>query len=267
MTRHNQQSGSILTFVLLALATLGVLATLAYGTYYQIARGAQDTVMRAHASALLTQAANALATDARDTDNDGFAEALEGNVSDPLEDNWKIPANSGAPKTDPWGKAIKYCPWDNGSINTSTGRLSGDNPAIQSSIQFALISAGPDKVFQTSCVQAKTGAQGDDGVRSMNVAQLNQGVGGTYFYGDPVSSVSALPVSGSPAGMMRLTQDTQLPYMWTGSAWVPMNSVASVTISVGTNCSDYPAGALGRDINDDLFICKAAAPRVWKSVK
>lgn len=260
-----RQSGGILAFTLLALVTLGVLATLAYGSYFQIARGTQDTVMRAQASALLTQGAYTLATEASDSDADGFAEAPAGNVV--LDDAWEIPTVSGAPKVDPWGKAIKYCPWDNGAINASAGRLSGANPALPASIQFVLVSAGPDKVFQTSCTQALSGAQGDDGVRSMSVAQLNQGVGGTYYYGDPVGTVSGLPASGSPAGMMRVTKDTLLTYLWTGTAWVPMNSVASVKITAGADCSLYPPGALGRDAVDDLYICKEIAPRVWKSVK
>lgn len=268
MKPYQRQAGSILAFVLLALVTLGVLATLAFGTYYQIARGTQDTVLRAHASALLTQAAYVLATEARDSDvdSDGFAEPLIGTVV--LDGGWEIPASSGAPKTDPWGTAIKYCPWDNGSTNSSAGRLAGDNPASPASLQFALVSAGPDKSFQTSCVEAKTGAQGDDGLRTISVSQMTQGVGGTYFYGDPVANVSALPATGSPSGMMRITKDTQLPYLWTGSAWVPMNSVAGITTSDGIDCSDFPPGALGRDTTDDLLICKGnGLPRVWKRVK
>jgi len=264
MTR-NRQSGSFVTLVMVGLVAAGVLATIAYGSYYQIARGSQDTAARANSSALLNQAAYTLATEAADTDGDGIAEPPAGLVV--LNDGWQIPASSGAPKADAWGTPIMYCPWDNGSTNASAGRLAGANPALQSSSQFALVSAGPDKTFNTTCNQAKVGALGDDGVRVMTVSQLNQGVGGTYFYGDPVTTSSALPATGSPTGMMRTTVDTQITYFWTGASWVPLTAVASLVVISGANCSGYPPGALARDAADDLYMCKAAAPRTWKKVQ
>ena len=264
MRRHKQQ-GSLLTLVLLGLAAAGVLATLAYGSYYQIARGTQDTVTRASSAALLTQAAYTLATEATDTDGDGVSEPSAGQVV--LNEGWEIPATSGAPKADAWGSAIKYCPWDNGTTNTSAGRLTGANPALQSSIQFTLVSAGPDKAFNTSCAQSLTGVSGDDGVRTMSIAQLNQGVGGTFYYGDPVASVSALPATGTATGMMRVTKDTQIPYLWNGTSWVPFNAGAWLVVVSGTDCSVYPPGTLARDAADELYMCKANAPRTWKKVQ
>jgi hypothetical protein len=260
---RSKQGGSLLVMVLLGLLAAGVLATIAYGSYYQITRGTQDTVLRSNSSALLTQATYTLATEASDSDVDGITEPAAGVV--PLGDGWEIPAASGAPKADAWGTAIKYCPWDNGSSNASSGRLTGENPALPSSFEFALVSAGPDKTFNTSCIQAKANALNDDGVRSMSVAQLNQGVGGTFYYGDPVSSVSALPASDSPNGKIRLTLDTQVAYVWNG-AWRPLNVGAWFEVSDGADCSAYRAGTLARDSSDDLFMCKAYAPRTWKKV-
>lgn len=264
---RNQQSGSVVTLVMLGLVAAGVLATLAYGSYYQIARGTQDTVTRAHSSAFLTQAAYTLATEAVDSDVDGIAEPPAGVIA--LEDGWQIPATSGAPKADAWGTAIKYCPWDNGSTNASAGRLTGANPAAQSALQFALVSAGPDKTFNTTCLQAKTAATGDDGIRVMNLAQLNQGVGRPYFYGDPVINVSALPASGSPTGMMRIALDTQIPYLWNGANWTPLTAVAAqlLTLISDADCSGYPPGMLALDASDNLHVCKATAPRTWKKVR
>lgn len=259
------QRGSILTLVLLGLLAAGALASIAYGSYFQITRGTQDTAMRTHSGALLTQAAYTLATEASDTDADGVAEPPPGLVS--LSDGWEIPTTSGAPKADAWGVALKYCPWDNGGTNSSAGRLSGISGPDPSAIQFALVSAGPDKSFSTSCAQARTGtASGDDGVRNMSVSQLNQGVGGTYFYGDPVSSVAALPPSGSPAGMMRVAKDTQIPYLWNGSAWQPLNAGAWLVVTAGASCTGYPPGTLGRDAADELYLCTTGT-RVWKRVQ
>jgi hypothetical protein len=262
------QQGSVLTLVMLGILAAGVLATIAYGSYYQIARGTMDTMNRANSSALLTQAAYTLATEAKDTDADGTIEPPAGLVrlSDGLNDGWAIPADSGAPKVDAWSSAIKYCPWDNGSTNASASRLNGANPTLPSSVQFTLISAGADKTFNTSCDQAKVGAIGDDGVRTMTVAQMNQGV--TYLLGDSVASVSSLPASGSPAGMMRVATDTQITYLWNGSGWIPLNGVAGLvtTAADGVVCSPpYPAGMLVRDSNDVLYMCKSIDKK-WKTV-
>lgn len=259
------QRGSVLTLILLGLLAAGILASIAYGSYYQITRGTQDTAMRTHSGALLTQAAYTLATEATDTDVDGIAEPPAGAAT--LDDGWEIPASSGSPKADAWGMALKYCPWDNGDTNTSPGRLSGTTGTNPSAIQFALVSAGPDKIFDTTCAQARTGiARGDDGVRTMSVAQLNQGVGGTYFYGDPVNSVADLPASGSPAGMMRVTKDTQIPYLWSGSAWQPLNAGAWLVVAAGASCTAYLAGTLGRDAADELYLCTTTT-RIWKRVE
>jgi hypothetical protein len=271
--RRHQQHGSVLALVMLGILAAGVLATIAYGSYYQIARGTMDTMNRANSSALLTQAAYTLATEAKDTDADGTIEPPAGQVplSDAFNDGWEIPSTSGAPKVDAWGFKIKYCPWDNGSINTSAGRLVGASPALQSSFQFALISAGADKTISTSCAQAQSGALGDDGVRTMTVAQINQGVGGTYFYGDPVADLSKLPAS-APAGMMRVTKDTQIPYLSNGSSWLALNAGAWLVVptppvapaSAATSCSPYPPGTLARDSADVLYMCKAN--QTWKTV-
>jgi hypothetical protein len=259
---RREQTGSLLTLVLLGLVAAGMLATIAYGSYYQIARGVQETVIKANASALLTQAAYTLAAESRDTDSDGVIEP-------PAADNEKIPASSGAPKSDAWGTPFLYCPWDHGAVNASTGRINGESSAQQTSIQFALVSAGPDKTLNTNCTQAMTGlpaASSDDAVRTRTVAQITQGVGGTYFYGDPVANVSALPLTDTPTGKMRITLDTQIPYLWNGTSWLPLNAVAGLVVISGADCSIYPAGTLGRDAADDLYLCKSAAPRIWKKV-
>jgi hypothetical protein len=274
MTRRMQR-GNVLALVMLGLLAAGVLATIAYGSYYQITRGTADTVNRANASVLLTQAAYALAAEAAvagDPDSDGITEPVAGSLA--LNDGWEVPASSGAPKTDTWGSKLQYCAWDNGSSNLSAGRLQGANPVTASSLQFALISAGPDKAFNTTCTQARASylagapviANGDDGVRTMSVAQLNQGVGGTYYFGDAVSSVSTLPLNDAPAGKLRVVKDTQLPYIWNGSSWLPANAGAWLVLTpamVGADCSVYPAGLLARDNADALYIC-AANGRTWK---
>jgi hypothetical protein len=255
-------SGSILTLVLLGILGAGVLATIAYGSYYQIARGTQDTVNRTNAATTLTQAAYTLATEAADTDADGVAEPTAG--ATPLADGWEIPATSGATKADAWGTSVKYCVWDNGSTYSSAGRLNGDPSGAQGAIQFALISAGPDRQLSTSCAQAKTSAQGDDGVRTKSISEINQGVGGTVYYGDPVATVSNLPLTDAPSGKIRVVRDTRIAYLWNGTSWLPLTPAAPLGATAGLSCSPYPVGTLARDGADDLHICNSGG--VWKKV-
>lgn len=250
-----RQAGGVVAFVLVALVTLGVLATLAYGVYFQISRGTQDTVLRAQAASLLMQAAHILASEARDIDSDGYLEAPAG-VSVLDTNGWEIPASSGAPKSDPWGMPFKYCVWDHGSSNASAGRLAGDQPGSAASISVALISAGSDKSFSTSCSQAASGAGADDLVRTLTIGQT-QLAAASLYYGEPVSSVASLPLTDQPTGRIRLVLDTRVVYQWTGAGWVPLTAVAVPVIKSGDFCTGYVTGSLGRDdVNHDLHICK-----------
>jgi hypothetical protein len=101
----------------------------------------------------------------------------------------------------------------------------------------------------------------------MSVAQLNQGVGGTYYYGDAVASVSALPLTDAPAGKLRIVRDTQLPYMWNGSSWLPVNAGAWLVVTPGATCTPLPGGLLARDAADDLYMCAANTTGKWKKVQ
>lgn len=60
-----------------------------------------------------------------------------------------LPSDIGAVLTDPFGTPYGYCVWDHGSSNTSTNRLQGKD--VTSEAVIAVMSAGPDKIFQTSC--------------------------------------------------------------------------------------------------------------------
>lgn len=68
-----------------------------------------------------------------------------------------LPDTVGANKTDPWKGLYGYCVWDHGTAvktadcgGASVNRLQGGD--IATSTVIAVISAGPDRTFQTSCV-------------------------------------------------------------------------------------------------------------------
>jgi len=96
-------------------------------------------------------------------DDDAFTEA-------PFPDSWagaptgggSLPNNVGATMTDPWGTLYGYCAWNHGSDTSAcTNTLPGNNGSTD--VVIALISAGPDRAFNTTCADLFSGdANGDD---------------------------------------------------------------------------------------------------------
>jgi hypothetical protein len=175
---------------------------------------------------LLAQAAFTLAAEGKDSDGDTFWEAPAGIASALNGDGWDVPATSAAPKADDLGTKFRYCAWKNKTATaapatgvdaaTSTaatsGRLIGDlATASPSSITLAVISAGVDKVFQTTCADAKAKTlKGDDDMRVMNSSQLAQGINtGMADVGSPVADLTelyALPTAVIKAGQVRVVR-------------------------------------------------------------
>jgi len=74
-----------------------------------------------------------------------------------------LPDNLGLSLTDPWGVQYGLCVWDHGAVTVSTGRLEGDNTAGASAqIVLAVVSAGEDRQFQTTCADYAGGPVGAD---------------------------------------------------------------------------------------------------------
>ncbi len=112
-----------------------------------------------------------------DCDNDSFVEPPEfrdaGANPKPVGGGY-VPNSVGASKKDPWGNEYGYCVWDAGpvTLNASCQGTSGTDKRLQGSDSkiypvIAIISAGPDGVFTTTCRNFSTGAtradQNNDG--------------------------------------------------------------------------------------------------------
>ncbi len=65
-----------------------------------------------------------------------------------------IPSGLGLSTVDPWGTAYAYCAYDHGTRDAvlCPGRLAGD--ATTEGVQIGIISAGPNKQFETTCQDA-----------------------------------------------------------------------------------------------------------------
>ncbi|NBU58521.1 MAG: hypothetical protein EBS23_01840 [Betaproteobacteria bacterium] len=91
-----------------------------------------------------------------DPDSDGMIEpapfVAAGGGEQAPEGGGFLPNSLGLALTDPWGSRFGYCVWDHGTVNSSSGRITGDNTVTAPTQPvIAIIAAGPDKLFQTNC--------------------------------------------------------------------------------------------------------------------
>ncbi len=98
----------------------------------------------------------------------------------------------GASQNDPWGNPYGYCAWDHGDIAANfdgcgTNILAGNTST--NNIAIAVVSAGPDGAFNTTCAADNAGTNdyvepdgggGDDIVVSMTYDQAVSGGGGLW---------------------------------------------------------------------------------------
>lgn len=229
--RRHRQSGNVFLTLFALLAAAGIIG----GTTMSILRGpvagnAQiskykiaDTAMQA--AARLIGAAGGPSTDC---DGDGTLEpiAWQDAAGQPAVSGGGIlPASLGAAKTDPWGGAYSYCAWDYGT-QTVTDDVAGcggggANRIVGATLRtepvIAIISAGPDKRFDTTCsafVDANTDnvpdkplvarAQGSDDRIHLETLDTLLKIGGDTrlpAYPDEACTPDVL-------GLMRLDMDT-----------------------------------------------------------
>jgi len=197
-TLKNQQ-GSIVLYVIAGVAAVSVMAVIGTTVLTNILSGGQRSNLTITTGQILTQAAYTLTTETNTAGSYPIAPTFLVATPNPTNGG-QIPTTSAAPKVDAWGTEIGYC--------TNTAASQGD-PV------FAVLSAGADKTFQTTCAQALIGTvAGDDGVRAKNVTNIKQGVGGTVYWGDPVASLATLEsLTDARAGELRSTKDTGSLYI------------------------------------------------------
>lgn len=154
--------GSVIFSVFVAIAMVGVLGAVSVnilkGPVRTMSEVTRRTVAENHMVAAGKLTLVASANETGDCDRDGLIEPLEwqdaGGLPAPLNGGF-LPANTGAALNDPWGNRYGYCSWDHGSYrhDSTCGmnprRLMGANR--ESNIVIAVISSGPDRIFQTSC--------------------------------------------------------------------------------------------------------------------
>lgn len=168
---RSAEDGSIFTVLLGGIAMIGLISIALFQMMSGPLTAASDITQQNLIKAqLLTNSRIAIVDAAKqsangDCDNDSYIEPRP--WRDPADGTTKptnggvIPLEMGAPTTDPWGTEYGYCVWDVGphsadpACGGGTGMLVGaTDPHIgegQTLTVLSIISAGPDKTFETTC--------------------------------------------------------------------------------------------------------------------
>lgn len=161
--------GNIFALLFAAVALIGVVSVLGIqtitGPISTATRATQKNMIETHLmtnARLVIMNAGAQAGGG-DVDGDGIIEPIEyvpngtAGCTITLSGGGCLPSSLGAALTDPFGSPYGYCVWDHGAVNNghvdgnpvAPFRLRGTNDQTQPVI--ALLSAGPDRIFQTTC--------------------------------------------------------------------------------------------------------------------
>ncbi len=209
---NNNQDGNIFFMLFGAVAIVGLLGTAVMSTM----RGPLSTMVEIQsrtqaesemgvASHLALLEATELAN-AGDCDGDGFVEPLEfadaGGLG-PVGGGF-LPNDVASSRVDPWGTEYGYCAWDAGvatgtigcdiDANGTNNRLDGNgNPTDETYTVIAIVSAGPDQVFSTTCIggaNPSISKTGDDMVVEFTYASANAASNGLWNLksGDPTTA-------------------------------------------------------------------------------
>jgi len=240
--RHLKDSFIPLIRIALVATTLTCGSVAAFGQSVVMS----DQIVKAqNTTAFVNQAAYILLSQVADSDGDGYLEppvmASTGASGTPAAGTGVgagsggfIPPSSGAPTVDGYGNPLGYCAFDNGSIRSGSGLIAGASTPAIGNVVFAVISAGADGAFSTTCAQAyANNPQGDDVIMTITQTQAALGTSGSassYFWGTPVATVAALNALNTSAlklNEVRQVTATNNLYTWNGATWVTINSAAS----------------------------------------
>ncbi len=144
------ESGNVFFTLFGAVAVVGVLGAGVMSTM----RGPLSTMVEVNrmeeAKAEMRLGARLIVAKSTDVDGDDYVEGVDPAGSSP---DTVIPNSVSAEKNDPWGTAYRYCAWNHGfnageEVAYDDVLAGGTDP---NEMAIVLISAGPDRTFQTEC--------------------------------------------------------------------------------------------------------------------
>lgn len=156
------EAGNIFTSIIAALVLVGLINAGAMQTMTGPVKTMAGLNQKARAESEILIASKIAMTHIEDMANQGDCdddqwpepEPYDASTSPAPTGGGGVPLVIGTSRRDPWGTPYGYCTWDHGpDFDTGScngqNRLQGNEKA--SSIAIAMISAGPDKTFQTNC--------------------------------------------------------------------------------------------------------------------
>lgn len=163
--RPSQEAGNIFFMLFASVALIGVFGVATSNTLKGLVTAMSETTRKTVAEEKMTsgarlsiQGATSVQANSGDCDSDSWVEPLPFTTATgphPEGGGW-VPADIGVTEKDPWGTPYGYCAWDPGPINADAGcggpganRLAGSTDSSKNVV--ALISAGRDRQFQTTC--------------------------------------------------------------------------------------------------------------------
>ena len=171
---RSSESGNVVLMLFAGIAMVGVLGVATTNFMQGPLRSAIKVTRQNTAETQMTVGAQvsvmaaATAANNGDCDADGMIEPFEflaAGTSPAPVGGGLVPMNIGISKKDPWGTDYGYCVWDYGtqSLQAACQVTAGTNRRLQGTTNpaypvVALISAGPDKTFSTTCRHFSTGA-------------------------------------------------------------------------------------------------------------
>lgn len=239
MARHSRrrQGGGALVLALMVFGALGGAVGLVTAYNIQQARSARIAQSREALDKAMVKLAGLTSTTAANP----AAPAVTAGTGAPVGGGF-LPVGV-TPATDAFASPLGYCV---------------GNPSVANDPVYAVISAGPDKAFQTTCTQALAGVHGrDDQVARLTVSQLYSGFSAVSYHGATVQLESQLGSILAPrAGEIRAVNQTGAVYLnpdGTVGNWQPLTGAAAVVGlvqnvagervwsdgSYGTTCKEY----------------------------
>ena len=248
--RMTSQSGSILTAAMGVVVLVGTLSYTAYSLLSGPVRSAAIVTLKTKAQNELILASKLLMRAAADGDADLVLEPPAADMSIAAvaaTNGGGIPLTVGAEKIDPWRTPYAYCGWNHGGTNTGvTGLLDGDAVSYDALLAIALISAGPDRVFQTVCNNGlgTITAGGDDIVMRYTYEQAvsielwkESSTPGTIETSNPSQSVG-IGKTADPLYKLDVLGNSMMNGNLTVSAAVNANSLTAGTVDINGGTID-----------------------------
>ena len=253
--RQTSQSGSVFTILLAGIAIAGALSVVLYSTISgpmsSMVRVTNKTQAKSQmlsvASIDIMSASNASGSlptpwTNGNCDGNGYVvpPAMRTGTVTPVGGGL-IPTTIGAPVTDPWGTDYGYCAWEVGPTQTKCAAANGGTPenllngttspsggTANSQVVIAIISAGPDRQFETTCAAYQSGS-----------ATL------PLVYPTSTGAVAGAANSGGGDDIVQYytyqQAATATSSLWMLSPVSPSTAIIGKDISVGTNPGTVPA--------------------------